>query len=159
MSNHQHFLNLALKLAAENARNGTGGPFGAVIVRDGKIIGTGANQVTTSNDPTAHAEIQAIRHTCHTLSTFQLQDCILYTSSEPCPMCMSAIYWARIKEVYYYHNRTRASAIGFDDDFIYHEIPKSPGERSISAKQVSFSISAEEDPFYLWKTNPNVVHY
>lgn len=159
MNEHRYFLDLALKIAAENVKNGTGGPFGAVIVQNGKVIGTGANQVTATHDPTAHAEIQAIRQTCQTLSNFQLQDCIIYTSCEPCPMCMSAIYWARIKGVYYYHNRKEAADIGFDDDLIYREIPKSPNERIISAQQISFPVSAEENPFHLWKVNPNVIHY
>lgn len=123
----------AIRLAFEGMRNGTGGPFGAVVVKNGEIIGRGNNRVAASNDPTAHAEIVAIREACRHLGHFQLEDCILYTSCEPCPMCLGAIYWARPKKIFYACTRGDAAAIQFDDDFIYKEFEMPPGERKISA--------------------------
>lgn len=122
----------AIKLADEGMRGGRGGPFGCVIVRRGEIIARGNNRVTSTNDPTAHAEVTAIREACTALKTFQLPDCELYTSCEPCPMCLSAIYWARIPRVYYGNTRGDAAAIGFDDDFIYQQIPLAPDQRTIA---------------------------
>ncbi len=127
----QEFMKRAGALARENIANGTGGPFGAVIVKDGKIIAEGANHVTTSNDPTAHAEVVAIRNACETLGTFQLDGCEVYTSCEPCPMCLGAIYWARPDRVYYSSTKEDAKNIGFDDQFIYEEIAKEYMSRSI----------------------------
>ncbi len=124
----------AIKLADAGMRGGRGGPFGCVIVRKGEIVARGNNRVTSTNDPTAHAEVTAIREACTALKTFQLDDCELYTSCEPCPMCLSAIYWARIPEVYYGNTRSDAAAIGFDDDFIYQQIPLSPDQRTIAMK-------------------------
>jgi len=117
--NHEYFMEKAIELSLDNMRSGKGGPFGAIIVKDGKIVGSGANHVTSENDPTAHAEVVAIRDACKNLGTFQLDDCIIYTSCEPCPMCLGAIYWARPKAIYYANTRVDAANIGFDDDFIY----------------------------------------
>ncbi|MEC1085105.1 nucleoside deaminase, partial [Bacillus paralicheniformis] len=116
--NHETFLQRAIDLAVESVKSGTGGPFGAVIVKDGQIIAEGKNNVTTSNDPTAHAEVTAIRLACEALGDYQLNDCILYTSCEPCPMCLGAIYWARPKEVYFAAQHSDAASAGFDDSFI-----------------------------------------
>ena len=121
----------AIKLAEDGMRSGRGGPFGCVIVRAGQVIGRGHNRVTSTNDPTAHAEVVAIRDACASLETFQLTDCELYTSCEPCPMCLSAIYWARLPTVYYGNTRQDAAAIGFDDDFIYQQVPLPPEKRAI----------------------------
>ena len=127
----QDFMKRAGELARENIANGTGGPFGAIIVKDGKIIAEGANHVTTQNDPTAHAEVVAIRNACKTLGSFQLDGCEIYTSCEPCPMCLGAIYWARPERVYYSSTKKDAKDIGFDDQFIYEEIEKEYENRSI----------------------------
>jgi guanine deaminase len=130
--NRENFMREAIKLADDGMRGGRGGPFGCVIVRHGAIIARGNNRVTSTNDPTAHAEVTAIREACTALKTFQLSDCELYTSCEPCPMCLSAIYWARIPRVYYGNTRGDAAAIGFDDDFIYQQIPLAPDQRTIA---------------------------
>src|SRR5207253_8803902 len=121
----------AITLALEKMREDDGGPFGAVIVRNDTIIAEGWNQVTSRNDPTAHAEIVAIRRTCALLGTFNLPDCDLYTNCEPCPMCLGAIYWARLRRIYYANTRTDASQIGFDDEFIYGEVGRAPARRTI----------------------------
>src|SRR4051794_6746976 len=115
------FMREAIRISLEMMRANQGGPFGAVVVCDGKIIGRGCNQVPSTNDPTAHAEIVAIREACQKLKTFRLNDCELYTSCEPCPMCLAAIYWARLKKVYYGNTRKDAASIGFDDEFLYDE--------------------------------------
>jgi guanine deaminase len=132
--NDEYFMRDAIRLSMEGVRSGSGGPFGCVVVRDGKIIGRGSNQVTSTCDPTAHAEVVAIREACRALGTFQLSDCTLYASCEPCPMCLSAIYWARIPAVFYGNSRQDAAAIGFDDDFIYQQIPLPVDERRVSMK-------------------------
>jgi len=129
------FMRKAIALSNQSVDKG-GGPFGAVIVKDGKIIASASNQVTTNNDPTAHAEIQAIRKACKKLNTFDLSGCQLYTSCEPCPMCLSAIYWARINKYYFANSKEDACKIGFDDDFIYSELDKPSGKRSIQQKQL-----------------------
>lgn len=121
----------AIRLAADGLRRGHGGPFGCVVVRRGEIVGRGRNRVTSANDPTAHAEVTAIRDACARLRTFQLADCTLYASCEPCPMCLAAIYWARIPEVFFANTRADAAAIGFDDDFIYRQIPLPPEQQAI----------------------------
>lgn len=130
------FMTEAIRLAAENLKTGKGGPFGAVVVKEGKIVGRGGNSVTSSNDPTAHAEVNAIRDACKNLNTFQLDDCEIYTSCEPCPMCLGAIYWARPKKIYYACSKQDAANAGFDDSFIYEEINISLAERSIPAFQL-----------------------
>jgi guanine deaminase len=130
-SEEQGFLERAIELSAEGMQNLQGGPFGCVIVKEGKIIGEGCNQVTTTNDPTAHAEVVAIRNACKNLNTFQLTDCDVYASCEPCPMCLGAIYWARPRRVIYANTKADAAAINFDDQFIYDEIEKAGAQREI----------------------------
>ena len=125
----------AIALSSRNVDNG-GGPFGAVIVKDGKIIASGANRVTADNDPTAHAEVNAIRAAAKRLGTFDLSGCDIYTSCEPCPMCLSAIYWARIGRIYYGNTQYDAKAINFDDSFIYNELSLAPEQRTIPAERI-----------------------
>ena len=134
--NHEDFMQKAVELSLENMRAGKGGPFWAVIVKDGKIIWQWANHVTSENDPTAHAEIVAIRDACKNLWTFQLDDCIIYTSSEPCPMCMAAIYRARPKAVYFANTIKDAAKIWFDDSFIYEELEKKLNDRSLPIERM-----------------------
>ena len=128
---NKEFMREAIKLATEAVNSGQGGPFGAVVVKEGEIVGRGNNKVTTTNDPTAHAEVTAIREACKNLNTYQLEDCEIYTSCEPCPMCLGAIYWARPKIVYFGCTKKDAAEIDFDDDFIYKEIALSNEERKI----------------------------
>ena len=125
------FLERAIELSRQGMHSQQGGPFGCVVVKDGRIIGEGCNSVTTHNDPTAHAEVVAIRSACATLGTYQLTDCDIYTSCEPCPMCLGAIYWARPRRVIYANTKADAAAIDFDDQFIYEEINKKDAERRI----------------------------
>ncbi len=136
MNNEEKFMRNAIQLSIENVESGNGGPFGAVIVKDGKIIARGVNNVTTFNDPTAHAEVVAIREACNILNTFQLNGCEIYTSCEPCPMCLGAIYWARPDKLFYANNKEDAAAIEFDDKFIYEEIAKPISERKLFTKQL-----------------------
>lgn len=131
-----YFMNRAIALAEEGMQANAGGPFGAVVVKDDIIIAEGYNKVTSTNDPTAHAEVVAIRKACKKLGTFQLTDCVIYTSCEPCPMCLGAIYWTRPKMVFFGCNREDAAAIAFDDQFIYDELDKSIEERHIKFIQV-----------------------
>ncbi|UTL74055.1 nucleoside deaminase [Bacillus halotolerans] len=147
--NHEAFLKRAVEPAREGVNAGIGGPFGAVIVKDGAIIAEGQNSVTTSNDPTAHAEVTAIRNACEALGTYQLDDCMLYTSREPCPMCLGAIYWARPKAVYYAAEHTDAAEAGFDDSFIYEEIDKPAEERTIPFYHVT--LAEHLSPFQAWR--------
>jgi tRNA(Arg) A34 adenosine deaminase TadA len=130
------FMQEAIRISIQMMRRGKGGPFGAVIVHKGKIVGKGWNQVTSGNDPTAHAEVVAIRNACRRLKTFHLEDCELYTSCEPCPMCLSAMYWARLKKVYYANTRKDAADIDFDDEFIYTEVSRPISERKLSMQQL-----------------------
>jgi tRNA(Arg) A34 adenosine deaminase TadA len=130
------YMRQAIRLSFQMMRRGQGGPFGAVIVRAGKVVGQGCNQVTSRNDPTAHAEIVAIRAACKRLKTFRLDDCDLYTSCEPCPMCLAAIYWARIRRVFYGNTRRDAAKIAFDDELIYREIALPIGRRKLVMKEV-----------------------
>jgi len=123
----------AIELAQEGIDANDGGPFGAVVVKDGKIVGEGCNRVTSTNDPTAHAEVVAIRAACQNLNSFQLDGCVIYTSCEPCPMCLGAIYWARPDRMYFACNREDAANVGFDDDFIYREIERPIEERRIES--------------------------
>jgi tRNA(Arg) A34 adenosine deaminase TadA len=154
---HHQFMRAAIALAEDGLRNDHGGPFGCVIVRNGAIIARGINRVTSTNDPTAHAEISAIREACKALNTFQLADCELYTSCEPCPMCLSAIYWARIPVVYYGNTRADAAAIGFDDDFIYRQIPMLPGERTV--KMLPLLREEARHAFTEWHAKDDKVRY
>jgi len=130
------FLQLAVDLAMKNVETGAGGPFGAVVAKDGKLIASAANCVTATNDPTAHAEVVAIRKACQALGSFQLEGCEIYTSCEPCPMCLGAIYWSRPAAVYYANTRVEAAEAGFDDAFIYDEIPFAPEHRSLKMKRL-----------------------
>ncbi|MFB5285030.1 nucleoside deaminase [Peribacillus sp. Hz7] len=151
------FMDMAVQLAKDNVLAKGGGPFGAVIVKDGKIIGKGCNNVTTTNDPTAHAEVQAIRDACKNLNSFQLDDCEVYTSCEPCPMCIGALYWARPKAVYYACTKEDAAAIGFDDQFIYEELELPIHQRSLQMKKLD---SPNYDlPFRTWETFSDKVEY
>jgi guanine deaminase len=145
----REFLREAIELARRGVTAGLGGPFGCVIVRDGQVVGKGCNEVTSSNDPTAHAEIVAIRDACRQLGSYQLSDCVLYASCEPCPMCLGAIYWARPKRVVYAATREQAAAAGFDDAFIYREIEVPVGERRIDFDLVP--ERAAEELFELWR--------
>jgi guanine deaminase len=151
------FMKRAVELAEIGSANGFGGPFGAVIVKNGEIIGEGHNEVTSSNDPTAHAEIVAIRNACKSLKSFQLDDCEIYASCEPCPMCLGAIYWARPATVYFGSTKLDAEAAGFDDAFIYHEINISPDQRKIP---MIFKFNQDAlNTFRKWKMNPNKLEY
>lgn len=154
---HEYFMNKAVELSLENMRAGKGGPFGAIIVKDGKIIGTGANHVTSENDPTAHAEVVAIRDACKNLGNFQLDDCIIYTSCEPCPMCLGAIYRARPKAIYYANTRQDAAAIGFDDNFIYQELEKKLNERSLPIYELGRKDAIKV--FDEWKQKADKIEY
>ncbi|MBS1641362.1 MAG: nucleoside deaminase [Bacteroidetes bacterium] len=130
------FMQEAIRLSVENVTQGKGGPFGAVVVKDGKIIARGANSVTTLNDPTAHAEVVAIREACKVLGSFQLVGCEIYTSCEPCPMCLGAVYWARPDKLYYANTKQDAATIDFDDNFIYEEIAKPINQRKLFTQQL-----------------------
>jgi guanine deaminase len=136
LSLNQRFMREAIRLSLQMMRRGKGGPFGAVVVRGNRIVARGWNQVTTGNDPTAHAEITAIRQACRRLRTFQLSDCDLYTSCEPCPMCLSAIYWARLRAVYFGNTRRDAAKIAFDDDFIYRQVALPLSKRAIPMRKL-----------------------
>ena len=125
---NEELMRRAIELSENSVRNG-GGPFGAVIAKDGEIVAEGSNKVTIDNDPTAHAEVCAIRNACKILNTFELANCVIYTSCEPCPMCLGAIYWARLSKIFYANDRKDAAEIGFDDDFIYKEIAIEPQYR------------------------------
>lgn len=147
----------AVALSMEKMQAGRGGPFGAVIARNGEVVAEGWNQVTSTPDPTAHAEIVAIRRACTTLGTFELSDCEIYTSCEPCPMCLGAIYWARLKRVWYGNDRKDAAAIGFDDDFLYREIPLPLDRRGVPMQR----LLAQEAraAFDAWVQKPDKVPY
>jgi len=147
------FMREAIRLSREKMQAGFGGPFGAVVVRHNQIIARGFNNVLSSNDPTAHAEVDAIRKACAVLQTYQLTDCELYTSCEPCPMCLGAIYWARFRQVYYGNTKQDAAAVGFDDSFIYEQIEKPLPARAIPMEQ----LLPEEAiiAFQEWRRNPN----
>jgi tRNA(Arg) A34 adenosine deaminase TadA len=153
---NEEFMRKAIQLSIKNIKLG-GGPFGAVIVKDGKIISSGTNNVTLKNDPTAHAEIEAIRLASKRLKTFDLRGCEIYTSCEPCPMCLSAIYWANLKRIYFANTRSDAGRIKFRDDFIYNEIAKPVNKRKILTKQIlrDEAITA----FRLWSGNPFKTQY
>lgn len=156
MTNNE-FMHEAIRLAEAGMNSDEGGPFGCVIVKDNAIIGRGNNKVTSSNDPTAHAEIVAIRDACSHLQSFQLDGCELYTSCEPCPMCLGAIYWARPAKVYYACTRKDAEGIGFDDQFIYEEIGLDLQDRSIPMQQLMHEDGLEI--FKLWMAKPDKREY
>ena len=154
--NDADFMRRAIELSVENIKN-DGGPFGAVIVKDGKIIAEGTNRVTADHDPTAHAEISAIRQAAKKLNTFDLSGCKIYTSCEPCPMCLGAIYWAHLDTIYFGNTKTDAKHIGFDDSFIYNELELNPADRKVTMKRLlpNEAILAFED----WKNKEDKVAY
>lgn len=146
----------AIRLSEENVRNG-GGPFGAVIARDGEIVGTGTNRVTSDCDPTAHAEVNAIRAAASRLGTFDLSGCEIYSSCEPCPMCLGAIYWAHLDRLYYGNDKQDAAGIGFDDAFIYRELDLKPEDRSLKSERLLSDEAAAA--FREWAAKPDKVEY
>jgi guanine deaminase len=153
----EQYLKAAIELSKLGSSSGHGGPFGALVVKNGEIIGRGYNQVISSNDPSAHAEIVAIRDACKKLGNFQLTGCEMYCSCEPCPMCLGAIYWARPEKVYYASTRMDAASAGFDDAFIYDEILVDPVKRSIP--MYYFPMNAAQETFEIWKLNPDKTLY
>lgn len=153
----QHFMQLAVDLARQGMNNGVGGPFGCVIVKGDTIVGKGCNSVATQNDPTAHAEVVAIRDACKNLESFQLTDCEIYTSCEPCPMCMGAIYWARPKKVYFGATRHDAAAAGFDDSLIYKELTCDMHDRII--EMVNVGREKVVKVFEEWMEKPDKISY
>jgi tRNA(Arg) A34 adenosine deaminase TadA len=154
---NREFMRQAIRLSVRMMRRGAGGPFGAVVVRDGKVVGRGWNQVTSANDPTAHAEVVAIREACRQLKTFRLDDCDLYTSCEPCPMCLAAIYWARLRNVFYGNTRQDAAKIDFDDQFLYHEVALPLRRRKLRMKQLLHREALAA--FAEWQRKPDKVPY
>lgn len=157
MDQHESFMQMAIDLANEGMLNNQGGPFGCVIIKDGVVIGKGNNQVTSTNDPTAHAEIVAIRDAAKNLQHFQLDGCIIYSTCEPCPMCLGAIYWARPVKIYYGCTRQDAAAFEFDDDFIYKELYIPLNERKIPLYQ--FNRKDTFKLFKTWKEKENKIQY
>lgn len=157
MSREAEYMKRALELAVENARSGRGGPFAALVVNGGEILAEGTNLVTSSNDPTAHAEVVAIRRACAALNTFQLAGCELYTSCEPCPMCLGAIYWSRPAAIYYSATHKDAAAAGFDDSFIYQQTRLPAAERQIPMRRLL--VEAASTPFEAWLRNGDRVPY
>ena len=153
---NKKFMLEAIRVANENIEN-QGGPFGAVIVKDGEIIAASGNSVTIDNDPTAHAEVNTIRKACKHLGTFNLEGCEIYSSCEPCPMCLSAIYWAHIDKLYYATTKDDAASIGFDDSFIYHELTLKPEERHVHAEQHDREEALE--PFNIWRGKIDKTEY
>ena len=154
---HNPFMARAIELSLENIRSGRGGPFAAVVVRDGKIIAEGANCVTSTNDPTAHAEVVAIREACKNLKHFELTNCDIYTTCEPCPMCLGAIYWARPARVYFANTASDASKAGIDDSLIYEEIPRPHSERRIPLIPMMREEALEA--FRAWESKPDKTEY
>jgi guanine deaminase len=146
----------AIALATENVSGG-GGPFGCVVVRDGEVVATGVNQVTATNDPTAHAEVTAIRAACKALGSFQLTGCTVYTSCEPCPMCLAALYWSRCHAIFYGNTAADASSAGFDDSFLYAEVAKPIAERTIPMERLLGEEAIES--FNQWRSSPNKIEY
>ena len=154
---NEEFMREAIRLSIQNVESGKGGPFGCVVVKDGRIVARGANEVTSTNDPTAHAEVVAIRKACKELGSFQLDDCEIYCSCEPCPMCLGAIYWARPKAIYYANTKLDAAVIDFDDAFIYAEIQRPIEQRELFTQQMmrDEAICA----FEKWKSSTKKVEY
>ncbi len=157
MSEHEHFMRRAIALARAHMETGEGGPFGAVIVRDGKVLAEGWNRVTSTCDPTAHAEVEAIRKACEKINNFSLQGSVLYTSCEPCPMCLGAIYWARLDRFFYAASGDDAARAGFDDRHIYEELAKPPTARSLPAVRLLADEGAAV--FEAWIAKPDKVPY
>jgi tRNA(Arg) A34 adenosine deaminase TadA len=156
-SPNPEFMRRAIALATENVRSGNGGPFGAVIAKDGAVVGEGANSVTRDNDPTAHAEVRAIRAACQSLCAFSLQGCEIYTSCEPCPMCLAAIYWARIDRIWFGNASADAARIAFDDAFLYRQLALPMHERSIPSSM--FLREQAWESFQAWLDSPNKTPY
>ncbi len=156
MTNHEKFMARAIALSENNIKKG-GGPFGAVIVKDNEIIAEGFNQVTNNNDPTAHAEVTAIREASKTLKTFDLSGCTIYTSCEPCPMCLGAIYWAKLDKIYYGNTKQDADNIGFSDAFIYKEIERPIHQRKVPTQQVMHKEALTA--FKMWEDDNNKISY
>jgi tRNA(Arg) A34 adenosine deaminase TadA len=154
---NNRFMVRAIQLSMEGVQSGRGGPFGAVIVKDGAIVAEGMNQVTSTNDPTAHAELLAIRGACAKLGSFELKDCELYTSCEPCPMCLGAIYWARLARVYFANTAEDAARIGFDDSFIYGELKQAHANRRIPMMQLMREEALAG--FRAWEAKANKIKY
>lgn len=157
MTDHDKFMRMAIELAENNVVQGQGGPFGAVIVKDGMVVARSANKVVPTNDPTAHAEVSAIRLACKELGTFSLEGCVIYTSCEPCPMCLGAIYWARIDHIYYANTKADAAAIGFDDKFIYDELDLPMDKRKLPVMQLLRDEALQA--FRLWETSISKTEY
>ncbi|MEG0808111.1 MAG: nucleoside deaminase [Alistipes sp.] len=155
-TDNEYYMDQAIELSKQSVVTG-GGPFGAVVVKDGKVIAAASNSVTQTNDPTAHAEINAIRKACSTLKTFSLKGCELYTSCEPCPMCLSAAYWANIKKIYFGNTRADAKKINFDDSFIYDEIPLDVKKRRIPSERVGGDKAIEA--FKMWTAKSDKIEY
>lgn len=154
---HERFMRRAIELAQSGVDDGLGGPFGCVVVRDGEIVGEGCNQVTSTNDPTAHAEVVAVREACRKLNSFQLTGCDVYTSCEPCPMCLGAIYWARPARIFVAGTREDAAAAGFDDELFYSEIEKPNDDRQL--KMESLLREESQKVFERWMAKPDKVEY
>ena len=153
----ERYLRLAIEEGVRGARSGRGGPFGAVVVQGDRVLAAACNEVTSRNDPTAHAEIQAIRAACEVLGSHQLGDCDVYASCEPCPMCLGALYWARPRAVYYAATRADAAGAGFDDAHIYDELVRPPQTRSLQIERVTFDGASR--PFDVWRALPGRLKY
>jgi guanine deaminase len=154
---HDDFMRRAIELSRIHMHDGAGGPFGAVVVKDGRIVGEGWNQVTSTNDPTAHAEIVAIRAAARILGSFSLEGCAIYTSCEPCPMCLGAILWGRLARLYYANSREDAAAIGFDDAVFYEEVAAAPVDRSLPSQRL---LEGEaRSVFRAWTEKPDKIRY
>jgi guanine deaminase len=151
------FMQRAVAIALEKMRGNIGGPFGAVVVRNGEIIAEGWNEVTSTNDPTAHAEVVAIRRACSKLQAYNLPDCDIYASCEPCPMCLGAIYWTRFRRLYFANTRVEAADVGFDDDFIYREIAYDPEKRTIPG--IRLTTPDSHTAFAEWVVKPDKIKY
>jgi len=157
LKEHERFMRIAIELSEQNINGSTGGPFGAVIVKGGRVVAKSANKVVQQNDPTAHAEVSAIRLACQELGTYNLEGCVIYTSCEPCPMCLGAIYWAHIDKIYYGNTKADAADIGFDDHFIYKELGLPMNERKLQIIQLlrDEALSA----FKLWNDSESKTDY
>ncbi|RZL18339.1 MAG: nucleoside deaminase [Pedobacter sp.] len=156
-NDHKEFMRMAIALSIQNVTESIGGPFGAVIVKDGKFVAGSANKVTSTNDPTAHAEVSAIRLACQKLNTFDLSGCVIYTSCEPCPMCLGAIYWSRIETIYFANTKVDAENIGFSDKFIYEELEKPMDKRSLPVIQMMRDEAMQA--FKLWGDSAMRIDY
>jgi guanine deaminase len=157
MKSDNYFIEYVIELAIKNVASGNGGPFAAVIVKEGEIVATGVNSVTAENDPTSHAEIKAIRNACSELNNYQLDDCTIYSSCEPCPMCLGAIYWARPNRLVFAADKQEAANAGFDDNFIYKELEKPLEYRALESKHIKHDL--RKIPFQKWMSIDNKKEY